>query len=102
MKLNRDLLFILLIVAVVGLLYFLSTKTKIMPMPANADHVVTLTRGECLKCHTEETLLQRNHPHVWKKKEVACTSCHKLADATKAQLPLNPQRAVDLARSLQP
>ena len=106
MKLKRDFLFALLVLAVVGLLYYLSTKTKIKPMPANADHPVTMTRNDCLKCHTAETLgaleLQHKHPGKWSDARVACTLCHKPAAATKAQLPLNPQRVADLARSLQP
>ncbi len=106
MKPKRDFLFALLVLAVVGLLYYLSTKTKIKAMPANADHLMTMTRTDCLKCHTADSLgaleLQHKHPGKWKDARVACTLCHKPAAATKAQLPLNMQRAADLARSLQP
>ena len=110
MKPKRDFLFALLVIAVVGLLYYLSTKTKIKAMPANDAHQVTMTRTECLKCHTAETLgaleIKHKHPGKWSDARVACTLCHKPAAATKAQLPLNHQldkwRAVDLARTLQP
>ena len=109
MKLKRDLFFAVLVVAVIGLLYFLSTRTKIKAMPLNDDHQMTMSRTECLKCHTAETLgaleLQHKHPGKWKDARVACTMCHKPAAATKAQLPsnhLDAKRAVDLARTLQP
>ncbi|NOT60487.1 MAG: hypothetical protein HOP19_09715 [Acidobacteria bacterium] len=106
MKLKRDFFFALLVLAVVGLLYFLSTKTKIKAMPANERHQATMTRSDCLKCHTAEKLgaleLQHKHPGKWKDERVACTLCHKPAAAAQAQLPLNLQRAADLASSLRP
>ena len=102
MKLKRDLFFLIIVLAVVGLLYYLSTKTKIKAMPANAEHAVTLTRQECLKCHTPEKLgaleLQHKHPGKWKDERVACTLCHKPA-AVKAELRKLPA-AVQLARAL--
>ena len=109
MKIKRDFFFALLVLAVVGLLYYLSTKTKIMPMPANAEHLMTMNRTDCMKCHTAETLgaleLQHKHPGKWKDARVTCTLCHKPAAATKAQLPtntFNAERAVALARTLKP
>ncbi len=113
MKIKRDFFFALLVIAVVGLLYYLSTKTKIKAMPANADHPATMARAECMKCHTAETLgaleIQHKHPGKWSDARVACTLCHKPAAATKAELPLNNfdnqldnWRAVELARTLRP
>jgi nitrate/TMAO reductase-like tetraheme cytochrome c subunit len=101
MKLKRDLFFLIIVLAVVGLLYYLSTKTKIKAMPANAVHTATQTRQDCLKCHTPEKLgaleLQHKHPGKWKDERFACTLCHKPA-ATRAQLLKLPE-AVQLARA---
>jgi nitrate/TMAO reductase-like tetraheme cytochrome c subunit len=106
MKLKRDFFFALLVLGVVSLLYFLSTKTKIKALPANEKHQATMTRSNCLTCHTAETLgaleLQHKHPGKWKDARVECTLCHKPAVAAKAQLPLDMQRAADLASSLRP
>ena len=104
MKLKRDFFFALLVLAVVGGLAYLSTKTKIKSMPANADHQVTMSRTDCIKCHTAETLgaleLQHKHPGKWKDTRVACTLCHKPGSEIKALL--DAQRAWQLAQSLQP
>jgi len=103
MKLKRDLFFLVVVLAVIGLLYYLSTKTKIKAMPADPVHLPQQTRQDCLKCHKPETLSaleqQHKHPGKWKDERVACTLCHKPV-ATKAQL-LDLPQAVQLARTLQ-
>ena len=88
MKLKRDLIFALVIVAVVGGLYYLSTKTKIKAMPANEVHLAAKSRSACLECHSAEKLgaleIQHKHPGKWRDERVACTLCHKPAEL-KAQ-----------------
>jgi nitrate/TMAO reductase-like tetraheme cytochrome c subunit len=105
MKLKRDLFFALLVLAVVGGLYYLSTKTRIKAMPANANHLTTMSRTECIQCHSAETLgaleQQHKHPGKWRDARVACTQCHKPAEATKAQISPATQNIIQLARSLQ-
>lgn len=105
MKLKRDLSFLLLVLAVVGGLYFLSTKTRIKTMPANANHQMTMSRTECMQCHSAETLgaleQQHKHPGKWRDARVACTLCHKPAEGTKAQIPTTTQQIVRLAQSFQ-
>jgi hypothetical protein len=90
MKLKRDLLFLIIVLAVVGLLYYLSTKTRIKAMPADEAHAQALTRDACLQCHTAETLgaleIQHKHPGKWRDQRVACTLCHKPAAGVKALL----------------
>jgi nitrate/TMAO reductase-like tetraheme cytochrome c subunit len=105
MKLKRDLFFALLVLAVVGGLYYLSTKTRIKTMPANSNHLTTMNRTECLQCHSAETLgaleQQHKHPGKWRDARVACTQCHKPDAATKAELAPNQQRITQFARFLQ-
>lgn len=101
MKLKRDLLFLFVVLAVIGLLYYLSTKTKIKAMPANEEHLAAKTRNECLACHTAEKLgeleSQHKHPGKWRDARVACTLCHKPAEL-KAQR-LNSYELIQLAQS---
>jgi hypothetical protein len=102
MKRKRDFIFALVVLAVVGGLYYLSTKSKIKAMPANPVHLSAQTRADCLNCHKAETLgaleLQHKHPGKWRDERVACTLCHKPA-AVKAQH-LNAQEVLQLAKSL--
>jgi len=78
---SRDLLFIFIVLAVVGGLYFLSTKNKARPMPAQpAEHLTVTDRKDCLKCHLPETLanleIQHKHPGKWRDERVSCLLCH--------------------------
>ncbi len=78
---SRDLIFIAIILAVVGGLYFLSTKNKARPMPADPpEHMTVRSRDECLKCHTPEALgeleRQHKHPGKWRDARVSCLLCH--------------------------
>lgn len=102
MKLKRDLLFLLVVLAVIGLLYYLSTKTKIKAMPGNQEHLAAKTRNECLTCHTAEKLgaleIQHKHPGKWRDERVACTLCHK-PTAVKAAQRLSTYEIIQLARS---
>ncbi len=90
MKLKRDLLFLLVVLAVIGLLYYLSTKTKIKAMPANDVHTAAKTRTDCLVCHTAEKLgaleIEHKHPGKWRDARVACTLCHKPAELKSQRL----------------
>lgn len=102
MKLKRDLLFLLVVLAVIGLLYYLSTKTKIKAMPGNQVHLAAKTRTECLTCHTAEKLgaleIEHKHPGKWRDERVACTLCHKPAEVKAAQR-LSTYEIIQLAHS---
>lgn len=104
MKLKRDLSFLVVVLAVVGLLYYLSTKTKIKTMPGDPVHTATQTRQDCLKCHTAEKLgaleVQHKHPGKWKDERVACTLCHKPATLKAQQL--QASELLQFARNTQP
>ncbi len=78
---SRDLLFIFIVLAVVGGLYFLSTKNKARPMPPEPPEHTTMTeRKDCLSCHLPATLaeleLQHKHPGKWRDERVSCLLCH--------------------------
>src|SRR5215470_793863 len=102
MKPKRDLVFAIIVLAVVGGLYYLSTKSKIKAMPANPVHLATQSREDCLKCHTADTLgaleLQHKHPGKWRDKRVECTLCHKPAAVKAARLDV--REVIQLAQSL--
>jgi hypothetical protein len=85
----RDLLFVVIVVVVVGGLYFLSTRGKARPVPVNpAAHLTAKTREDCLSCHTPEQLgnleLRHKHPGKWKDAKVSCFQCHKAAEGSRA------------------
>jgi hypothetical protein len=86
---SRDLVFILIVVVVVGGLYYLSTRNRAMAMPAIPEHATVRAREECLKCHSpahfEELERQHKHPGKWRDARVSCLLCHKAPDGTKAQ-----------------
>lgn len=93
---SRDLVFILIVVVVVGGLYYLSTRNRAKAMPANPpEHLTVKAREECLKCHLpskfEELERQHKHPGKWRDARVSCLLCHTAPDGTKAQL-TNPIR----------
>jgi len=83
---TRDLLFIAIVLVAVGGLYYLSTKGRIKPMPANPAHLTAKTRDECLVCHTAQQMLAaeqaRKHPGKWRDERVSCVKCHTAPQAT--------------------
>ncbi len=83
----RDLLFVLIVVVVIGGLYFLSTRNKAKAMPAIAQHLNVLAREDCLKCHLpakfEDLERQHKHPGKWRDARVSCLLCHKAPVGTK-------------------
>jgi hypothetical protein len=86
---SRDLVFIGIVIAVVGGLYYLSTKNKAKAMSAIPEHAAVKAREDCLKCHLPATFekleLQHKHPGKWRDARVSCLLCHKAPDGTKAQ-----------------
>jgi hypothetical protein len=78
---SRDLLFLLLIIAVVGGLTYLSTRNRAKAMPSEpAAHLTVTDRTQCLTCHKPERLaeleLQHKHPGKWRDERVSCLLCH--------------------------
>jgi hypothetical protein len=78
---SRDLIFIIIVLAVIGGLYYLSTKNKAKPMsPIPPEHVTAKTREECFTCHLPETFAElerrRKHPGKWRDARVSCLLCH--------------------------
>ncbi|MGE0882184.1 MAG: hypothetical protein AB7P14_01450 [Blastocatellales bacterium] len=87
---SRDLIFILIVVLVVGGLYYLSTRNKAKAIPSNPpEHLTARAREDCLKCHLpakfEELERQHKHPGKWRDARVSCLLCHKAPDDSKAQ-----------------
>ncbi|MBO0719874.1 MAG: hypothetical protein J2P41_03575 [Blastocatellia bacterium] len=87
---SRDLIFVIIVITVVGALYFLSTKNKAMPMSTTTpEHFTAKTRAECFKCHLPDTLaaleLQHKHPGKWRDEHVSCLQCHHVPQAAKAE-----------------
>lgn len=93
---SRDLVFIAIVLVVVGLLYFLSTRGRAKPVPSSPpEHLTAKTRDDCLVCHTPEKLgaleLAHRHPGKWKDARVSCLKCHEAAQgAVKADLRSQP------------
>jgi hypothetical protein len=86
---SRDMIFIVIVLAVVGGLYFLSTKNKAKPMSATTpEHLTVRAREDCLKCHRPETLAaleqQHKHPGKWRDERVSCLLCHPVPQGAKA------------------
>ena len=78
---TRDLIFILIVVLVVGGLYYLSTKNKAKPLPVEPrEHLTATKRDECLACHLPEKMsqleIQHKHPGKWRDERVSCLLCH--------------------------
>jgi hypothetical protein len=91
---SRDMIFIVIVLAVVGGLYFLSTKNKAKPMSATTpEHLTVKAREDCLKCHLPETLAaleqQHKHPGKWRDERVSCLLCHPVPQGAKAGNDLN-------------
>jgi hypothetical protein len=81
---RRDLLFVLIVLVVVGGLYFLSTRGRAQPVPSTpVEHLSSKTREDCLRCHVPEKMsaleVAGRHPGKWKDRRVSCFQCHKAA-----------------------
>jgi hypothetical protein len=78
---SRDLIFALIVIIVVGGLYFLSTRNKAKQMSVRAEHANVKAREDCLKCHLparfEELERMHKHPGKWRDARVSCLLCHK-------------------------
>src|SRR5690606_19322038 len=86
-----------IVLVVLGGLYYLSTKGKAKPVPANPpEHLTAKTREQCFVCHTQEKMnaleLAHRHPGKWRDERVSCFRCHA---------PLPGQSALQ-SESLQP
>lgn len=86
----RDLIFIAIVLAVIGGLYYLSTKNKAKPLPSQPpEHLTVKARTDCLQCHKPETLadLERRHKHPgkWRDERVSCLLCHTAPSGVRAQ-----------------
>lgn len=85
---SRDLLFIVIVIVVVGGLYYLSTKNKAKAMSSRAEHMGVKAREDCMKCHTparfEELERVHKHPGKWRDARVSCLLCHTTPDGQKA------------------
>lgn len=100
---SRDLIFIFIVVAVIGSLYYLSTKNKAKAMSSIPEHAAVKAREDCMKCHLpakfEELERQHKHPGKWRDARVSCLLCHTAPDGTKAQnVNLKTQVATQSAR----
>ncbi len=78
---SRDIIFLLIIITIVGGLYYLSTKNKARPMPAEpVEHLTVTARKDCLACHQAETMarleIEHKHPGKWRDERVSCLLCH--------------------------
>jgi hypothetical protein len=94
---SRDLIFIVIVIAVVGALYFLSTKNKAKPMSATTpEHFTAKARADCLKCHLPDTLAaleqQHKHPGKWRDERVSCLMCHPAPQGARAQNSLRTEQ----------
>lgn len=92
----RDIVFVVIVVFVVGGLYFLSTRARTpRAMPANPAHLNAVTRDQCLACHQPEKLAElekaHRHPGKWKDEKVSCLQCHHVA-ATPGRALLDPAK----------
>ncbi len=86
----RDLIFIVIVLAVVGGLYYLSTKNRAKPLSPNPpEHLTVKAREDCLKCHIPATLAeleqQHKHPGKWRDARVSCMLCHTAPQGAKAK-----------------
>ena len=90
---SRDLIFVFIVLAVIGGLFFLSTKNKARPLSVNPpEHLTAKTREDCLKCHLPETLAelerQHKHPGKWRVESIegkmSCIFCHAAPQGSQA------------------
>lgn len=87
---SRDLIFVLILLTIVGGLYYLSTKNKAKPMPVTVPaHSVVTARTDCFGCHKPEKFAeleaQHKHPGKWRDERVSCLLCHTKPDGSKAE-----------------
>ena len=76
MKRFRDLLFAVGILAVVGLLYYLSATGKKPPaIPPDPQHVEAKTVDDCKGCHAEGKVMPLKKEHPPKDQ---CFECHRI------------------------
>src|SRR2546428_749093 len=93
---KRDLIFAIIVIAVVSGLIYLSYTGK-HPKPtlqSIAEHQnlkpQTTTRAQCLVCHDPQTGTAVNkrimvtHPDKWRDEKFNCIGCHKLQPAAPA------------------
>lgn len=86
---KTDWIFVLVAGGVIAALVILSMLSR-QPKPVSAipqhSGITTVTaRVDCLVCHdptVEGTVapLKPTHPHVWKKEQVSCTTCHTVPE----------------------
>jgi uncharacterized paraquat-inducible protein A len=100
---SRDMIFIAIVILVVGGLWLLSTRNNAKAMrPNTPEHLTARFRGECLKCHTPETLenmeLHHKHPNKWRDESVECTRCHKPPQGNNALNTRQINEVADLLR----
>lgn len=101
----RDMLFVGIVLAVVGGLYFLSTRGRVPELAATPpEHQTARTREECLKCHVPEKMGEleaaRKHPLKWRDARISCLQCHKPPAPQKAQAPQFPNNLKSQISSL--
>jgi mono/diheme cytochrome c family protein len=67
--------FVIFALAVLALLFFLSTGKKVPPVPADALHGAVTTNAECAACHGpgKQAPLKQTHPP-----KEQCLTCHKM------------------------
>ncbi|MBK6316823.1 MAG: hypothetical protein IPF53_21685 [Blastocatellia bacterium] len=91
---KTDWIFVLVaggVIATLIVLSLVSRKPKpVLAIPEHATVTIETTRVDCLVCHdptVEGTVapLKPVHPHVWKKEQVACTTCHVVPEGGLAQ-----------------
>src|SRR5262245_45413689 len=90
---SRDLIFVVIVLAVIGGLYFLSTKNKAKTLSPNPpEHLTAKAREDCLKCHLPDTLAEleriHKHPGKWRDERVSCLFCHLSPQAPQGTKPL--------------
>lgn len=73
---KKNLPLILVALAVVLFLFFLSSRKKVPAIPDDAVHRSATTNGACLACHSpgNRSPLKENHPP-----KEQCLTCHKKA-----------------------
>ncbi|MDH4027361.1 MAG: hypothetical protein OEU95_00835 [Nitrospirota bacterium] len=77
MKALKHTAFIAMVLFVVGLLYFFSTKT-VVPIPRDDTHLGMKEETKCLDCHGEGKEYARKDTHPPKD---MCFNCHKMKKA---------------------
>jgi hypothetical protein len=88
---RRDLIFVIIIIAVVSGLVYLERSGKhpkptVQSIPEHQNFDRNTPRTTCLACHNPEngTAAKRitvTHPEKWKDEKFSCLGCHKLQPA---------------------